>query len=286
MFLYVTLSLVSLPCSEILTLTPEVFDLRRDCGALGNGVADDSASIHVCLERLATGLKGSERAVLRIPPGVYRIGGDLGPMPTLSRGASISGAGPFASMFTLDKQFSGPLFSWSEAWAAGHYGPNSVDLVRDTSGPTISGIRIVGSRDAKGRQAALNFYDRNDSVLISDVEMDYINGPCISIGRALNAQKAYARESSFYNVKCWYSGSDAEPAVEIGSGQLMTQTALMSLISINSRSSPPRMLAFLSAIQTLTLLRGNSASLACALSKAAATTCKSLLPPTRVWFSG
>ena len=42
-----------------------------------------------------------------------------------------------------------------------------------------------------------------------------MNGPCLSIGHLRRMPQAYMREASFYNVKCWNSGSRSEPAVEI-----------------------------------------------------------------------
>ena len=190
-------------------------DLRRDCGAAGDGARDDAAALSRCLGRLSERAGDAPRRLF-IPAGIYRIGQPLN-VPPFPRGVSIRGEGALASVIILGRDFSGDLFSWSEGWAANHYGATTLDVEHDTSGASVVGLRIVGARDAVGRQAAFTFYDRNDFVLMRDVEMDYINGPCISIGHTLRMPQAYMRESAFYNVKCWSSGSDVEPAVEISS---------------------------------------------------------------------
>jgi len=191
-------------------------DLKVDCGGIGDGSADDAIALRECLIKLASPTEGRPER-LRIPVGLYRISGSAGQMPILPHGVTISGDGSFASVLVLDKSFSGNLFSWSESWGGRVYGSTSIDVRHDASGPSVTGLKIVGTREAFARQAALTFYDRNDFVLLRDLELDYINGPCVSIGQTLNMPLAYMRESSFYNVKCWNSGSAAEPAVEIGS---------------------------------------------------------------------
>ena len=198
----------------IAAAVPLILDLRADCGAAGDGRADDAAALKSCLTRLASGSAGTAKG-LKFPAGIYRISGAAGPMPTMPRAISISGDGPAASVIKLDLDFSGPLFSFAEAWGANHYGPKSLDIAHDASGPVVAGLKIVGSLAAKERQAGIEFFDRNDFVLLRDIEIDYVNGPCLSIGHLRRMPQAYMREASFYNVKCWNSGSRSEPAVEI-----------------------------------------------------------------------
>ena len=193
---------------------PSVYDvdLQVDCGAVGDGVADDAGALERCLQSFS--IPGRRRLV--IPAGIYRIDRSIHVGP-FSRGVWISGSGPAASVILLGRNFVGDLFAWSEAWAANHYGDVTLDVAGDSDGPSVSGLRIVGSRDSPGRQAALSFYDRNDFVTIRDLELDYLNGPCLSIGKTLRGVQGYMRESTFVNVKCWNSGSATDPAVEIGS---------------------------------------------------------------------
>jgi hypothetical protein len=156
--------------------------------------------------------------VLRIPAGRYLVTGANGTMPTIKlRGGTIIGDGPHASYIILDRSYSGDLFSWSEAWMANNLGPPSYDVTRDATGPTIVGLQITGSTDAPRQQNAFVFYDRNDHVLMRDIEVDYLNGQCLSVGRAKESQIAYMRESSFFNLKCWNTGTASAAAVDITS---------------------------------------------------------------------
>ena len=50
-----------------------------------------------------------------------------------------------------------------------------------------------------------------------DIEVDFINGQCLSIGRKLHAPQAYMRKSSFFDIRCRNTGTTTAPAVEIGS---------------------------------------------------------------------
>jgi hypothetical protein len=193
-------------------------DLKDDCGAVGDGYADDSQALKTCLRRMQEVLENGGPAVLHIRAGVYRITGANGPMPTIERhGGTILGEGPHASYVVLAPDYSGDLFSWSEAWTAQNYGPHSNDALHDRSGPTIQGLQIDGSIDAPRRQNAFVFYDRNDHVLMRDVEVYFLNGECLSIGRSRSSPLGYVRESSFFNVKCFSTGTRDAPAVDISS---------------------------------------------------------------------
>lgn len=191
-------------------------DLRKDCGAVGDAVTDDSMALKRCLNIEMTPRR-ARPPVLDVPPGVYLIGPAAGPMPLLTQGFTIQGSGTSESIFKLDDTFVGHLFAWSEAWVAGFYDNNSVNAVNDTSGPAVTGVKIVGSLKTKNSQSAIVFYDRNDFVTLRDLEISYINGPCLSIGKVLRRPQGYLRESTFFNIRCWKSGSDNQPAIDIGS---------------------------------------------------------------------
>ena len=194
------------------------FDLRETCGAVGDGVSDDSKSLKTCLTEMQRSLESGSPAILRIPAGMYRISGANGEMPTFKgRGGVIAGDGPHASYLILDKDYQGDLFSWSEAWSANNGSRPKIDVWRDRSGPTVSGIEVTGSTDAPFQQNAFAFYDRNDSVLLRDIEVNDLNGQCLRIGRAKYLPEAYLRESAFFNIKCFNAGAENEAAIEIGS---------------------------------------------------------------------
>jgi hypothetical protein len=205
-------------CGWAASSQADTLDLRSDCGAAGDGKADDSLALKTCLTRFQASLSAGHPTVLRIPAGIYRITGAHGAMPTIERrGGTISGDGPHASYLVLDPSYSGDLFSWSEAWMAGHLAPPSYDPAQDMSGPTITGLQVTGSTLAPSRQNAFVFYDRDDHVLMRDIEVDFLNGQCLSMGKTLRQSVAYVRESSFFNLKCFNTGGVAAPAVEISS---------------------------------------------------------------------
>src|SRR5262249_12499719 len=88
---------------------PEL-NLRADCGAAGDGKADDSLALRPGLPRLQGALDAGRPTVLRIPAGIYRITGVNGAMPMLERrGGTILGEGPHASYILLDPSYAGDL---------------------------------------------------------------------------------------------------------------------------------------------------------------------------------
>jgi hypothetical protein len=192
-------------------------DLRVSCGAVGDGLHDDGGALRDCQQRLQALIDQGLPAVLRVPAGIYLMGLGAGQLPTLTGGAAIIGDGPHQSHFVLSNDFAGDLFSWSEAWTGTNFGPPTYDVRRDKTGAEIIGRQITGTKDARNKQNALVFYDRNDHVLIRDVEVDYLNGACLVIGRRKAIEVAYMRESAFYNLKCYETGTPTQAAVEITS---------------------------------------------------------------------
>jgi len=191
--------------------------LIDDCGAKGDGKSDDSGPLKTCLERLQTSLNAGQPTVLHIPAGHYRITGSNGEMPTIRwRGGVIRGDGPHASYIMLDDSYRGTLFSWSEAWTGRNYGAD-YDPMKDASGPTITGLQIVGSPKAGANQNAIVFYDRADHVLMRDIEVINLKGLCLGLGERKFMPVAYVRESFFENIKCWSTGTPNLPAVDISS---------------------------------------------------------------------
>ena len=192
----------------------QTLDLKANCHAVGDGIADDAPALAACLTMLA---KAAHPAALHVPAGIFRISGAAGPMPVLPRGVAIEGEGPHASTLKLEPDFAGDVLAWDEAWGAGTVNERRVDLAHDVTGPTVTGLRITGTRDAPHRQNALVFYDRNDDVLLRDVEVSDIGGDCLSVGRTRRMPVAYMRESAFFNVRCFGTGASDGAAVTLGS---------------------------------------------------------------------
>src|SRR4051812_34966233 len=105
----------------------------------------------------------------------------------------------------MDNTYVGDLFSWSEAWMASHYpfGGDTADVTNQKAGPLVQDLTIVGNRTAASAQYALRFYDRDDQILVRNVNMFYVKGSCISTGILSATTQAFIRESRFENVRCY-----------------------------------------------------------------------------------
>ena len=188
-----------------------------DYGAQGDGKADDSQAfatvIQVASQQAASGYPGN----IRIPAGHYLLKSKT--LPVMSRGLTFVGDGPHQTYIILDPAYSGDVFSWSEAWMGSAYnGPTTLNSALDKAGPSVKGLTIIGDLSSTNRQNAFMFYDREDLVEVSDVDVLFVPGTCLGIGGiTLHDQVDYVRESVFSNIHCWNTGLPGVPAVKIGS---------------------------------------------------------------------
>jgi hypothetical protein len=143
-----------------------------------------------------------EPACVHIPPGTYRI---AHAPPEFARAGCVHGDGSTQSVLLLDRGFAGDLFVWSEAWAP------------TTPGPTVTGLKIVGGRQAPGPQNALLFYDRIDNLFLDDVEIDNLPGRALYSGATRHAAQAYLRESHLRSLRFFDDGAPGIPVVEFSS---------------------------------------------------------------------
>lgn len=72
-------SIVAAPAAErvVFPEDPSVLDLRRDCGAKGDGVADDTAALQAAIEASSNRGKGGSTKILYLPNGIYRVASNL-----------------------------------------------------------------------------------------------------------------------------------------------------------------------------------------------------------------
>jgi hypothetical protein len=168
-----------------------------------------------------------EPACIYIPPGTYRI--KQSP-PEFARAGCVKGDGPTQSVIVIDPSFSGDLFAWSEAWE-----PTS-------PGPTVVGIKIVGSKDAEHIQNAMVFYDRNDEVFIDNVVVNDLHGRALYSGVAKHSEQAYMRESHLRSLRFFRDGAPNVPVVEFnsdGAGKVdATNEIRLSQIDIYGSNGP------------------------------------------------
>jgi hypothetical protein len=183
----------------------------KDFGAVGDGVADDTAALNaaiaVCNARLPHGS-------IYAPRGLYKISA---PPTRLLHNTSIRGAGPSATYFVLTTAFTGDMFQWSEGWMGSDYNNFVTITFPQETGPSARNFSIVGNRGAAGQQNGLMFYDRNDLCLIENVDCFYLPGYALGIGFLRDSTQAYMRESRVTNFRAWQCGRIAGPipAMEI-----------------------------------------------------------------------
>jgi hypothetical protein len=168
-----------------------------------------------------------EPACIYIPPGIYRI--KQSP-PEFARAGCVKGDGPTQSVLVIDPSFSGDLLAWSEAWEP------------TTPGPTVVGIKIVGSKGAEHIQNAMVFYDRNDEVFIDNVVVNDVHGRALYSGVAKHAEQAYMRESHLRSLRFFRDGAPNVPVVEFcseGTGKVdATNEIRLSQIDIYGSNGP------------------------------------------------
>jgi hypothetical protein len=130
----------------------------------------------------------------------------------------------------LGSDFSGDLFSWSEAW------------IVTTPGPRIVGIKILGDPSAKSLQNAFVFYDRNDQVYFDDVDVVGLRGRALYSGITKHVPQAYMRESHLRSLRFFNDGAPGLPVIEFnsqGTGHVdATNEIRMSQIDIYGARGP------------------------------------------------
>jgi hypothetical protein len=167
-----------------------------------HGGEDASSALHAVVTAANEAMAKGEKACIYIPAGVYRI--NSAP-PIFFRAGCIIGDGSSQSILKIDPEFSGDLFSWSEAWEP------------TTPGPSAHGIGIIGSSETKNIQNAFVFYDRNDRVFFDDIEVNHVHGRALYAGTTKNAPQAYIRESHFRSLRFFRDGAPGVPVVEFSS---------------------------------------------------------------------
>lgn len=191
-------------------------DLKLDCGATGDGIADDTSALRNCVNLVNTSYAAGIPTYIFVPNGIFLIKGTGGALPRFNSRVpgAIIGAGQHKSYFQLDTTFAGDLFSWTESWIAGVYQSGMLPK-NDIAGAIVSGFTVMGNLSAPSQQNVMMFYDRNDLVLIHDIDVFYVPGQCFSAGRRLNIIQAYMRESVINDLRCFNTGTTSDPAFEI-----------------------------------------------------------------------
>lgn len=141
-----------------------------------SGHADASQALIGAIEAANAITATGGPACVYVPPGSYRI---LCNPPEFARAGCSRGDGPTQSVIVLDPAFFGDLFTRSEARAP------------TTPGPTVVGLKLLGSRSAKSRQSALVFCDRNDEAFLDNLVIDDVPGRALYSGMTKHKPQAY-----------------------------------------------------------------------------------------------
>ena len=185
-------------------------------GAKGDNSTDDSGAFASAIQEVNALRKDGSRVSLCIPPGYYRLASRS--LPTFLYGGLVIGT-YHQSIITIDPSYKGDVFSWSEAWEHGSsYSADSLPLrpVSERAGPGAVGVVVTGSPHSENLQNAFVFYDRNDLILMRDVEVRGMHGRGLVIGTPKSTALAYGRESSFFNVYLSYCGAITDTKIVTG----------------------------------------------------------------------
>jgi hypothetical protein len=211
----------------------------KDFGAKGDGSTDDSAAIAAAINSAISHANGKRPSVY-LPGGTYRLAGTALPLITVP--ISIYGDGEHSTYLQVSQSYVGTdVFSFSEVWIKSAY-INPLLSSADPAGINLRGFTIIGDSAAASQQNAFSFYDRDDFVVMKDIEVFLMNGRCLWFGATKNQSQAYLRESRIDHVRCSHTGTSTAPAVEISStsasGSDATNTNTFSGLNIiNSISS-------------------------------------------------
>lgn len=174
---------------ELRAIRPEVLGAIGDCAVAESSAGarftghDDSDAFE---SAIAIALRYAGVVVLSARR--YRL---TRPLPTITSAMTIAGAGSLKSWLMYDPQASGDALSVAETWMGKdptEIGPLAKTVAipdGQSTGVTLSGFTLSGSRASRNRQNGIMFYERNDNVLISDVEVRHIKGRgfCSGISR-------------------------------------------------------------------------------------------------------
>jgi len=176
--------------------------------------SDDSAPLKAAIDAAQAEFARGRSSYVFIPTGSYLI--DATATPLMKSGLGIVGEGSKKTNLILGAAYAGDLFSWSEAWGAssGAFAGAVSQVSSYAAGPRATGFAVWGNRNAAATQNALVFYDRNDLVLIDDVDVQYINGRCFYSGALRDTSIGFMRESRIGHVRCFSTGSLTSPVFE------------------------------------------------------------------------
>jgi hypothetical protein len=146
---------------------------------------------------------------------VYQINANA--LPLMSKGACIIGDGTHKTYVVFGASYNGTMFGWGGSWMASVYSGTTLDPAQDKAGPVLRDLSIVGSTGSSNTQDAIELYDRNDFADIGPVDVFFVHGQCLGIGKLSADTIGYTRESGFRDIHCFHTGTASTPAVLVSS---------------------------------------------------------------------
>lgn len=181
---------------------------------------DDTTALTAAFNAAIAQLSSGGPQCVFFPEGAYFISS---PLPTFYSSGGVPGcvigSGQKKTWLMVSPALNGDLLSWSEAWVAGNSGKGGTvsggigGYTAQAAGPILKDISLVADRTTANNQNAVVFYDRNDQIEMSNVDMFSFNGYCLASGVTKNTIAAYVRESNFNLVRPFYCGNSTHPAV-------------------------------------------------------------------------
>ena len=194
-----------------------------------DGSSDFGVALTRAFAKAVTLYDAGQPIAVYAPGGTYDI---LTAPPLQTRPISLIGDGHMKTTFKLAQTFTGDFLSWSECWLKTAYTSNFAGYATQDAGVNLRGFTVLGNRSAASNQNAIMFYDRNDMVIIDDVECYYVPGYALMTGIANATSQGYLRESSIRQFRAFSCGNTGVASVEFcteGSGDATNSNAIYEM---------------------------------------------------------
>lgn len=184
----------------------------------GTGIygTDDSPAIAAATTKMVTRSVAGQKVVLYFPSGNYLLNSTALP---LCNGVPCSfvGDASIKSILTIGTGYAGAdLITSRNAWVGPNMPPTGASLGTNQmdGGLVVSRLSVVGNSYAPTKVNAIHLFDRNDFALIEYFDAFYV-GSCIRAGEQFTSGvgNAVTRESRLFQVRCFHSGSETQPAI-------------------------------------------------------------------------
>jgi len=182
--------------------------------------SDDSAAIAAAINTAVSQWRNVRRTLLYFPTRCYYIKNTTLPV-IVAAAVGVIGDGPNATLFFVDPNYKGDLFSWANCYDAAVTGSaTAVTYIGQNFGSVqIRDFTIVGNLNNLNAGSALALYGVNQFFCQNNVDVHYWPGRALYMGGGTfdGASISYVGESTFENLRMFRCGTAELPVVAIGS---------------------------------------------------------------------